>query len=198
MCQVKSYKEWESYARLLDHLEGTVDWKYVAHSNHYDYGRLEARRLVMKQLRNNNNVKTLSHCIRQDLVKNSCNICEPALYNQCHLGTKRTIEKYIDEVIKSIKMVYYADPNIMTVQSKLEFFAETRHSYGRTALLLSGGATFGKFHFGLVQALYEQDLFPRIVCGSSVGSLVLSCICSNPYSEMPKVSLFPDLCVSSR
>lgn len=70
---------------------------------------------MMKQLRNNNNVKTLSHCIRQDLAKNICNICEPALYNQCHLGTKRTIEKYIDEVIKCIKMVYYAEPNLMTV-----------------------------------------------------------------------------------
>ena len=30
MCQADSYAEWEAYARLLDHLEGTVDWKYEA------------------------------------------------------------------------------------------------------------------------------------------------------------------------
>ena len=54
--------------------------------------------------------------------------------------------------------------------------------------MLSGGATFGKFHFGLLNALYEHDLFPRIICGSSVGSLVAATICSYPYSEIPKVT----------
>ena len=76
----------------------------------------------------------------------------------------------------------------MSIENKLEFFAETRHSYGRTALLLSGGATFGKFHFGLIKALYENDLFPRIICGSSVGSLMAAAICSCPYKEAGKVS----------
>jgi len=99
-------------------------------------------------------------------------------------------------VIKCIKIIYYADPNMMSIEHKLEFFAETRHSYGRTALLLSGGATFGKFHFGLIKALYEQDLFPRIICGSSVGALVLACIASSPTREMEKVSNQIQLCPS--
>ena len=64
MCNVRSYGEWESYARLLDHLEGTVDWKYIAKSSYYDFERLETRRNLMKQLRSNGNVKTLAYCIR--------------------------------------------------------------------------------------------------------------------------------------
>ena len=28
MTKVGSYAEWEAYAKLLDHLEGNVDWKY--------------------------------------------------------------------------------------------------------------------------------------------------------------------------
>ena len=64
MCEVRSYTEWESYARLLDHLEGTVDWKYILKSDHYEYVRLEARRNMMKQLRSNSNTKTLAYCIR--------------------------------------------------------------------------------------------------------------------------------------
>ena len=79
----------------------------------------------------------------------------------------------------------------MGIETKLEFFSETRQSYGRTALLLSGGATFGKFHFGLLSALYEQDLLPRIVCGSSVGSLVAAVMCCRPYSDIPTI-LNPD------
>jgi predicted acylesterase/phospholipase RssA len=74
----------------------------------------------------------------------------------------------------------------MGIESKLEFFAETRHSYGRTALLLSGGASFGKFHFGVLKALWEQDLFPKIVCGSSVGSLILAGFCCLPKEDVLK------------
>ena len=75
----------------------------------------------------------------------------------------------------------------MSIENKLEFFSQTRHSYGRTALLLSGGATFGKFHFGLLNALYDYDLMPRIICGSSVGSMVAAVISSYPYSEMKRI-----------
>jgi TAG lipase/steryl ester hydrolase/phospholipase A2/LPA acyltransferase len=32
------------------------------------------------------------------------------------------------------------------VEEKLAFFKETRHAYGRTALLLSGGGGLGSFH----------------------------------------------------
>jgi len=32
--------------------------------------------------------------------------------------------------------------------AKLAFFNETRHAYGRTALLLSGGAYMGYYHLG--------------------------------------------------
>ena len=72
----------------------------------------------------------------------------------------------------------------MSIEKKLTFFAETRHSYGKTALFLSGGASFGKWHFGFLRALYEQDLFPRIVAGSSIGALLGCLICTHDYSEM--------------
>ena len=111
----------------------------------------------------------------------------PQLYQQCHLGTKKNIEKYIEEVHKCIRTIYHAEPSKMTLERKLTFFAETRHSYGKTALFLSGGASFGKWHFGLLRALYEQDMFPRIMVGASVGALISSIVCTRPYSEMPKL-----------
>jgi len=52
---------------------------------------------------------------------------------------------------------------------------------------LSGGATFGRFHIGLIKALYEQDLMPRIICGSSVGGLIGAFICSRSIKELPQV-----------
>ena len=69
------------------------------------------------------------------------------------------------------------------MQQKLTFFAETRHSFGHTALMLSGGASFGKFHFGVIEALLENDIMPRTICGSSIGSLIAASMCCMPYSE---------------
>jgi predicted acylesterase/phospholipase RssA len=91
------------------------------------------------------------------------------------------IEKYHNEVIKCIRLIYYSKSSKLSLQQKLTFFAETRHSFGHTALMLSGGATFGKYHFGVIKALYEYDLLPRTICGASVGSLVAAAICAKPY-----------------
>lgn len=59
----------------------------------------------------------------------------------------------------------------LPAEEKLAFFRETRHTFGRTALLLSGGGGLGTFHIGVVKALFEARLLPRVLAGSSVGSI---------------------------
>ena len=60
--------------------------------------------------------------------------------------------------------------------ARLAFFNETRHSYGRTALLLSGGAALGFYHVGVVKTLIENRLMPRVLGGSSAGSIVCAMV----------------------
>ena len=36
----------------------------------------------------------------------------------------------------------------------MEFFVETRHALGRTALILNGGAIMGMYHIGVVRCLH--------------------------------------------
>lgn len=43
------------------------------------------------------------------------------------------------------------------------------------------------YHIGVVKALYEQDLLPRIMCGSSAGSIVAAMICTRPYEEIEEL-----------
>lgn len=38
----------------------------------------------------------------------------------------------------------------------------------------------------MLKALYEQDLFPRVLAGSSVGALVAALVASQKYSELYK------------
>jgi TAG lipase / steryl ester hydrolase / phospholipase A2 / LPA acyltransferase len=51
------------------------------------------------------------------------------------------------------------------------FWLEVRRLYGRSALLLSGGATFGLYHLGVIKALVIAGILPRVISGSSAGSL---------------------------
>jgi hypothetical protein len=51
----------------------------------------------------------------------------------------------------------------------VEIFLHLRAAYGRSALLLSGGAGLGIHHFGVVKALHEQGLLPRIISGTVIG-----------------------------
>jgi hypothetical protein len=63
--------------------------------------------------------------------------------------------------------------------ARLAFFNETRHSYGRTALLLSGGAALGIYHVGVVKTLMENRLMPRVLGGASAGSIIICEIVGN-------------------
>ncbi|KAK3286815.1 mitogen-activated protein kinase tyrosine protein phosphatase sdp1, variant 2 [Cymbomonas tetramitiformis] len=65
----------------------------------------------------------------------------------------------------------------ITDYRKLEILCEIRQDYGRVALLLSGGATLGFYHVGVVKLLLEQGLLPRIIAGSSAGSIFAAILC---------------------
>ena len=60
--------------------------------------------------------------------------------------------------------------------ARLAFFNETRHSYGRSALLLSGGAALGFYHVGVVKTLMQNRLMPRVLGGASAGSIVCAMV----------------------
>ena len=57
------------------------------------------------------------------------------------------------------------------VQEKLDFFYRANVCFGRSALMLSGGGVLGFYHLGVVKTLLDQGLLPRVISGSSAGSL---------------------------
>ena len=50
--------------------------------------------------------------------------------------------------------------------------------------MLSGGATLGMFHFGVIKALHEQGLLPRVISGSSAGSIVAGGVSTRTDDEI--------------
>lgn len=102
----------------------------------------------------------------------------------------RLIKEYIDEVTTQLRMVCNSETEDLSLEEKLAFMHETRHAFGRSALLLSGGASLGAFHVGVVKTLVEQKLLPRIIAGSSVGSAMCSVVATRSWPELQ--SFFED------
>jgi predicted acylesterase/phospholipase RssA len=64
------------------------------------------------------------------------------------------------------------DKGLEAAEQTIACLSETRHAYGRSALCLSGGGARGVYHLGVIKALSEANLLPRVISGSSAGSLI--------------------------
>lgn len=110
--------------------------------------------------------------MRSRLLRNLAGIGHKLLYTQLRAGTKALIEEYIDVVVRALHLVSIETSGLVTNLDKLNFFNETRHSFGRSALMLSGGATLGMYHVGVIKCLHESQLLPRVISGASAGAVI--------------------------
>lgn len=83
----------------------------------------------------------------------------------------------------SIKKVPMTMPN----QMKLDFVHDTRQAFGRSTLVLQGGAIFGLCHLGVVKALFLRGLLPRIITGTATGALIAALVAIHKEEELPGV-----------
>lgn len=57
-------------------------------------------------------------------------------------------------------------------------------------MLLSGGAVMGMYHIGVMLAMKEAGIKPRIIAGSSAGSIIASCVAvRNPEEDFTHYSM---------
>lgn len=52
---------------------------------------------------------------------------------------------------------------------------------------MSGGGALGSFHLGVVKALLDHGLMPRVIAGSSVGSIIASIVATKTDEELAEV-----------
>ncbi|KAG5473200.1 hypothetical protein CUR178_03119 [Leishmania enriettii] len=76
------------------------------------------------------------------------------------------------------------NPPTATAGHRLKVLRKVLHSFGRTALVLSGGSSMGTYHAGVARALYEAGVLPDILCGSSAGSIIAAMICTKSPEEL--------------
>ncbi|KAK7396201.1 hypothetical protein VNO78_17034 [Psophocarpus tetragonolobus] len=179
-----TYEEWAHAAKMLD-----KETTKMNESDLYDVELVRNKLQELRHRRQEGSLRDIIFCMRADLVRNLGNMCNPELHKG-RLQVPKLIKEYIDEVTTQLRMVCDSDSEELSLEEKLAFMHETRHAFGRTALLLSGGASLGASHVGVVKTLVEHKLLPRIIAGSSVGSIMCAVVATRTWPELQ--SFFED------
>uniref|UniRef100_A0A7S4GFZ6 PNPLA domain-containing protein n=1 Tax=Eutreptiella gymnastica TaxID=73025 RepID=A0A7S4GFZ6_9EUGL len=171
----EKYQEWLQIAERLDHLSGFEEWRVCHESEHYNWKEIRRRIRDLRALRHAANGPGIAHVLPQEMHRNVGGICNPELF-QYYTGTKRLIDDYYQEVHQCSDVILKDET--IPLRDKYLLFKRMSQSYGRTALLLSGGAAFGTYHIGVVKAFWEAGLLPRVMTGSSAGAIIASRFCT--------------------
>ena len=135
-----SYAEYVDACEAHDEISGANDWKAKEASKEYDYRLIRKRLQRIKLARSRGDAAGLMSILHEGIHGNLGNISNPILSHQAKLGTKDLIEEFITQVCASLDMIYEADENEVDFYEKLSFFDETSHAFGRSCIMLSGGA----------------------------------------------------------
>ena len=185
LAEAPNYEVWKAAALELDFLEGNVEWKEEFGSDLYHYELIYDRLSNLRTYRHQNDFERLKRALREGLHHDLGNMGNTALYTRSRVGTKHLIEEYITQVCESLDFLCDTKVPGFPVAEKLQFFRDTLTSYGRPALLLSGGATLGMFHFGVIKALWEKGLLPQVIAGSSIGAIIAGILGVHSDAEIP-------------
>ena len=123
---------------------GKEIWKGTATSTDYDFLLIDKRLKQLKQMRESEDVWAIIFLLRAGLSRNFGGVGNPRLFAHTMVGTKHVIEEYVEELKLCLELVAEYNSPELPLKAKLEFFTGLRQVYGRTALLLSGGAALGK------------------------------------------------------
>lgn len=99
------------------------------------------------------------------------------------------IEDYITQVALAIEYVIslpatQSYESGWTSQAKLDLLHDTRQAFGRSTLVLQGGAIFGLCHLGVIKALHLRGLLPRIITGTATGALIAALVAIHTEDEL--------------
>ncbi|KAG5974294.1 hypothetical protein E4U55_008236 [Claviceps digitariae] len=193
----ETYEDWEEASLHLDNLLGLDLWRNNPTSRYYDWRLITERLHSLAVAREENHFQQLVNLLRSGLVRNLGNITVPRLYNRSFSGTKYLIEEYISQVAESVEDISMLPTTftsnsqgggtVLTNQMKLDFIHDTRQAFGRSTLVLQGGAIFGLCHLGVVKALFLRGLLPRIITGTATGALIAALVAIHTEEELPNV-----------
>ena len=172
MRDATSYAEWKDAAIELDRLSGKQRWKSADHSSLYDFGSIRIRLDKLRAMRTKKDYRGLLFLLNEGIHGNMGGMGKSVLYHKAHFGTKALICDYIEEISSSLELLASEKVDTISFEEKLEFFRRADHCFGRSALMMSGSGSLLFFHMGVAKTLWQHNLLPSVISGSSGGAFV--------------------------
>jgi len=186
-----TYAEWLAIATEHDRLSGAGDWRASDDTDLLHVPEIRRSIAALRSMREAGETWPLMGKFQEVLFRHQGEFTHAELYHVAKSGTKHVVKDFLDEIEACLHYLIGAEVRGVTDEYKLEQLKRVGRVYGRPALLLSGGALLGLYHFGVIKTLFEQDLLPRTISGSSMGSIMASWTCCHSDEELR--TLFGDL-----
>ena len=195
-----TYDGWREAAQELDSFLGNDEWKVDDEYAYYDDRTIRRVMEQMKRARRSaeqeehghrsafggqRSIDHLAELAKACVKNNFAGIENARLYSETYYGTKNLVQEYIDVVSTCLKFLFSS--NQLTTEDKRELSRQLSTNFGRTALCLSGGASFAWYHFGIAKALLEADQLPNIITGTSGGALVATLLATRTDAELKQL-----------
>jgi len=186
-----TYAEWEDAARAWEAATGVARWREDESSAHYHADLIRQQLATLRGLRREGRVPELLDHLHESLHRNLGDVGSPELYERSLLGTKRLIEEFLAETEATIEGLVDSDLSGWDDAAKLAVLQRAHSNFGRTALLLSGGATLGFYHLGVVKALWQAGLLPHVLSGASMGAMIAAGVGCRTDAEVDELLNVP-------
>lgn len=166
------YAAWLNAAMEHDRLSGMERWRYKEDSSLYDSAEIRIRYDRLRNLIDGGRTHDLLYALNEGIHGNMGGMGKSVLYNHARAGTKVLIDEYVNVIVEALHCIADAPESEIPLIEKVDFFRRASHCYGRSALMLSGGAGVIYFHHGVVQELVNENLLPHVLSGSSAGAWI--------------------------
>ncbi|KAH8726980.1 patatin-like phospholipase domain-containing protein [Phaeosphaeriaceae sp. PMI808] len=195
-----SYEDWIKGATELDTHLGNDAWKKKPEYAYYDSRTIQRVHEQLVKLRHQAEseekekkrpngqpraVEDLRALLEACVKNNFCGFENPRLYSETYYGTKDAVQSFVQEAEASLSFLLHTTQ--LDPENKRALFKHLGSNFGRTALCLSGGATFAYYHYGVAKALLDAGLLPEVITGTSGGALVAALLCSRTDEELKKL-----------
>lgn len=184
LSEATSYEQWYDIAWKLDDLDGNLRWREDGHTDMLHEPLIREHIRLMHRYRRQGQPAALTRVLQESLYRHLGELSNPDLYAVARTGTKRIVSEFLDEVRRGMNYICDKPQPDLPVEQKLALFRRAEKVFGRPALMLSGGAAFGIYHFGVTRALWQRNLLPDVIAGSSMGSIVAAAVCCRNDLEL--------------
>ncbi len=187
MSRARTYQSWLDAAEALDRATGLDVWRADDESDHYlaDVLRDDLQRI--EALRDAGKVAHLLVHLEESLYRSLNDVLDPELHTTANAGSKHLVERWLRAAESAIDWAVDAPLPGWTDDKKLERIRASYRNLGRSGLLLSGGATLGFYHLGVLRALWQVGLLPEVIVGASMGAMVAAGIAARTDAELDEL-----------